>query len=218
MAGPDDRTDRFRNIIALWRFFLSRNRIQALAGPHVELFSKFSHFVDQQLQKCLSVLLHLTLDRLLGEETFPALELAELLRGRRLGVREVGRPQLVADLTLHRLHYRLILFMGALPSGRLEFVCVERVDLAEWVECRVDLQAFPFVRGQQAEELIVLRAQFEDDTDSNDHVLEVVVIERLAVPLVRLILSLPKLSRHLGSAVLPASANAHALVELDAHF
>jgi len=64
----------------------------------------------------------------------------------------------------------------------------------------------------------VLGAELEDDTDPDDDVLEICVVERLAFPLVLLGLTLPEFSGQLRRAVLPASANAHALVELDTHF
>ena len=64
----------------------------------------------------------------------------------------------------------------------------------------------------------MLRPQFEDHTDSNDYILKIAVIEGLALPLVPLILPFPEFTCQLGSSVLPASTDAHALVELDAHF
>lgn len=63
----------------------------------------------------------------------------------------------------------------------------------------------------------MLRAQFKDHTDTDDDVLEVCVVEGLSFPLVLLLLPLPELSSQLRGAVLPPTADAHALVQLDAH-
>ena len=38
------------------------NRIQAAARAHIELLSELEHFVDQELQECLTVTLHFSLD------------------------------------------------------------------------------------------------------------------------------------------------------------
>ena len=92
---------------------------------------------------------------------------------------------------------------------------IERVDLSEWIECLVDLQTVAFVLCQQAQEFVMLRAQFKDDADADDDVLEVGIVEGLALPLVALVLTLPELFGELSDSVTPATADAHALVQFD---
>ena len=61
----------------------------------------------------------------------------------------------------------------------------------------------------------MLRAQFKDDADADDDVLEVGIVEGLALPLVALVLTLPELFGELSDSVTPATADAHALVQFD---
>mgnify|MGYP001626743373 CR=1 FL=1 len=100
----------------------------------------------------------------------------------------------------------------------MELICVKRVDLSERVKCRIDLQAIAFILAQQSKKLIVLRSQLKDDTDADDDVLKVSIIEGFTLPLVLLILTFPELAREFCRPILPASTDAHALVELDTHF
>lgn len=217
LAGPDDGAHCVGHVATLRRFLLAGYRIQALPSAHVEFVLELSHLIDKELEEGLTILLHLTLDALLAQETLPALELTQLLRGGRFSLREVLLAELVADLALHGLHNGLVLLHGGVPLGRLELVRVERVDLAEWVEGRMHLETISLLLSEEPQQLVMLRPQLEDLADSDDDVLQVGVFEGLAVPLMRFILCAPKLPSQLRRAVLPASANAHAFVELYTH-
>jgi hypothetical protein len=60
----------------------------------------------------------------------------------------------------------------------------------------------------------MLRTKFKDDTDADNNVFKVGVVERFTFPLVALVLALPELSCELSGSVFPATTDAHALVKL----
>ena len=63
----------------------------------------------------------------------------------------------------------------------------------------------------------MLRSQFKDNANADDDVLEIWVIEGLAIPFVSLVLTFPEFSRQLSCAIFPSTADAHALIQFQAH-
>jgi len=58
----------------------------------------------------------------------------------------------------------------------------------------------------------VLGPKFKDHADAQDDVFEIAVVKGFSLPLVLLGLAFPKVTGEFGRAVLPASANSHALI------
>ena len=61
----------------------------------------------------------------------------------------------------------------------------------------------------------MLGSKFKNGANSDNDVVEVGVIEGFTLPLVLFALYFPKLTSQLGHAILPAAADAHALIKLD---
>ena len=63
----------------------------------------------------------------------------------------------------------------------------------------------------------MLRSQFKDNADADDDILEVGVVEGLAIPFMPLILAYPEFACQFGGAILPSTADTHAFVQLHAY-
>jgi hypothetical protein len=102
------------------------------------------------------------------------------------------------------------------PGVGLVFICVERVDVAEGIERRVDLQAFLLFGSQKAQKFIVLGTQFKNSSHADNDVLQVCVLKRFTLPFVRSILRAPEFTGHLSDTLFPATEDTHAFVQLQA--
>lgn len=58
----------------------------------------------------------------------------------------------------------------------------------------------------------MLRAQFENSSHADNDVLEVGILERLALPFMFGLLRAPELAGHLSDALFPATKDTHAFV------
>lgn len=144
------------------------------------------------------------------------MELSQQLVRCRFALSEYFLAQLLAQLLLHRLNCAFVLFHRSVPRRGLVLICVERVDLAEWVEGIVYLESLALFWSEQSQKLVVLRPQFENDVDPDYYVLKVAIHEGLAFPFVAT-LAFPEVAGQLSDSVLPASADSHALVQLNSH-
>ena len=63
----------------------------------------------------------------------------------------------------------------------------------------------------------MLRTKFEDHIDSNYNILEVVVHERLALPLMLFVLGFPEISSQLSYSVFPTAADSHTFIKFNSN-
>lgn len=195
LAGPNDGAHGIGDVLALRWALHARDLFEALTSTHFELLLRLLNFARELSKKILSFLLELLLNGVLAEETLPSLELSEQLARCCLSLSEDFLPELLAKLLLHGFDGTLILLHGSVPAGGLVLISVEGVNLAEGVESIGNLESVALLGSKQAQQLVVLRAQLKDDANAQDDVLEVAVVERLALPLVLFRLALPEIAR-----------------------
>jgi len=144
------------------------------------------------------------------------LELPKKLSWRGLSFSKYLFAQLLANFFFHWFQDAFIFLYGSAPSRSLVFIGVETVYFSERIERRRHLESVTFFLGKKSQQFVVLGSQLEDRTNADDDILKIRVVEGLAIPLVLLRLAFPEFSRHFSNAIFPASADAHALVQLDA--
>lgn len=94
-------------------------------------------------------------------------------------------------------------------------VGIEGVYLAERVKRLSYVEPLPLLWSEEPKKLVVLGSKFKNGANSDYYVVEVGFIEGFTLPLVLFTLYFPKLTSQLGHTVLPAAADAHALIKLD---
>ena len=147
LARPDDAGDGVRNVGCLWGLLHAWNSLKTLSGSAFEFLTVLLYLFDELGLEALSLALQLILDRVLGQQTLPPLELPKQLTRSSLPVLEDFLSQLLTDFFLHRLKDLLVDFDGPRPLILSILICIERVDLSEGVKGRVHLQSFLFFRS-----------------------------------------------------------------------
>lgn len=102
-----------------------------------------------------------------------------------------------------------------MPRSSLVLIGVETIYFSERIERGCHLEFVTFFLGKESEQFVVLGTQLEDRTDAEYDVLKVRVVKWFALPLVFFRLAFPELTRDLGNAIFPATADTHTLVQLN---
>jgi len=101
LSGPDNSTDGVADIGGLGWFFHAGDGFETLASTALKFFPVLLHLLRKLCLQVFTLALQLLLDSFLGEETLPALELAEELARSGFTVLEDLLAEFLTDFFLH---------------------------------------------------------------------------------------------------------------------